>query len=232
MKVFAISDLHLSAAVDKPMDIFGGNWFDYWKVIKTYWLEYITGDDVVLISGDISWAMSLEQALPDLKDIESLPGKKVFIRGNHDYWWSSISKIRGLGLKDMYFLQNDALSIGDYVICGSRAWICPDGGPLGEDDQKIYNREVERLGLSVACAKRIMQPDQTIVCMTHFPPFNVKREDSGFTKLLEEQGVGTVVYGHLHGKQCRSDKKYCKNGINYYLTSCDQLNNIPAKIFD
>ena len=229
MNIYAISDLHLSAAVDKPMDVFGGNWFDYWNVIKNNWKAVVSDDDVVLIAGDISWAMTLDDAIPDLADIDALPGRKVIIKGNHDYWWSSVSKIRAVLPPSITVLQNDAIKIGKYVIFGSRGWACPDKAFTAEDE-KIYLREATRLALSYEAAMRLKGDGDELIAMMHFPPFNVRREDTEYTRLFEEKGVRTVVYGHLHGNACRADKKYVKNGITYLLTSCDQINNMPVKV--
>ena len=229
MRIFAISDLHLSAAVDKPMDIFGGNWFDYWNVIKQNWRSLISEEDVVLIAGDISWAMSLDEAIPDLEDIATLPGHKVIIKGNHDYWWSSVAKIRAILPQGITVLQNDAVKIGKYVIFGSRGWACPDKA-FTADDEKIYLREATRLNLSLEAARRIMEEGDELIAMMHFPPFNVRREDTEYTRLFETAGVRTVVYGHLHGNNSRVDRKYVKNGVTYLLTSCDQVNNMPVLI--
>lgn len=230
MNIYAISDLHLSAAVDKPMDVFGGNWYDYWNVIKSNWRNLVTDDDVVLISGDISWAMTLDEALPDLEDIATLPGKKVIIKGNHDYWWSSVTKIRSVLPEGITVLQNDAVKVGKYVIFGTRGWACPDKA-FTQDDEKIYLREATRLTLSLESARRLADEGDELIAMMHFPPFNVRREDTLYTELFEKNDVRTVVYGHLHGNQCRADRKFVKNGVTYLLTSCDQVNNMPVKLF-
>lgn len=230
MKIFAISDLHLSAKVDKPMDIFGGAWDNYWGVIKNNWIKNVSDEDIVLIAGDISWAMFLNDAIPDLEDIASLPGRKIMIKGNHDYWWGSLSKVKSVLPPSIYVIQNDALRLDGYVFFGSRGWTCPDK-KWTEEDQKIYNRESERLKLSLQCAKKIMQEGDKLVGMMHFPPFNTLREDSLFTEIFEKGEVRTVVYGHLHGKNCRVSPKVVKNGVEYYLTSCDQINNSLLRIF-
>ncbi|MBQ2714130.1 MAG: metallophosphoesterase [Clostridia bacterium] len=230
MKVFAISDLHLSANVDKPMDIFGGAWDNYWEIIQNNWRKHVGEEDVVLISGDISWAMYLEEAIPDLKAIGALPGYKVIIKGNHDYWWSSVTKVKEILGDKTYVIQNDALRIGNYVFFGTRGWNCPDKA-WSEQDEKIYQREGQRLTLSLGVANKIKQEGDVLVGMLHFPPFNVRREDSVFTKILEEAEIRTVVYGHLHGKNCRVSPKVVKNGVSYYLTSCDQVNNMLVRLF-
>ena len=225
MNIYAISDLHMSKVCSKPMDIFGSKWVDYLDKIKADWSEKVDDGDVVLIGGDISWAMDLEDAIPDVNELIPLKGKKVFVRGNHDYWWKSISRVRASLPEDFYALQNDCVKFGNVIICGSRAW-CVEGSPdFQEKDRKIYLREVERLRLALKSAQKIMQDGDEIYCLIHFPPFNVRRENSLFTDLFESFGVKKVIYGHLHGKDSRADLKVLKNGIEYYLTSCDLLNN-------
>jgi len=137
MKVFAISDLHLSINNPKPMDIFGGNWDNYWDKIKKNWSEVVSPDDVVLISGDISWALKLEDAIPDLQEIASLAGKKIIIRGNHDYWWSSYSKVKNILPSSIFAIQNNAIKFDDFIICGTRLWTMPTANS-SEHDKKIY----------------------------------------------------------------------------------------------
>ena len=129
MNVYAISDLHLSTNSDKPMDVFGQNWEGHFEKIKSDWLFKVKDDDIVLIAGDLSWAMKLDDGIADLKELASLPGKKVFIRGNHDFWWNGISKLRDRAPNDSFiFLQTDSVKIGNFVIVGSRGWSCP-GSP-------------------------------------------------------------------------------------------------------
>ncbi len=223
MKIFAISDLHMSTSGQKPMDIFGGGWTNYMQKITEDWQAKVSDDDLVLISGDISWAMQLDEAIADLKTLENLKGTKVMIRGNHDYWWKSVSRIRAALPENFYVLQNDALKFGNVVICGSRGWTCEGSPDWTSDDKKLYYREEERLRLALSAAEKIKEDGDKLVVMVHFPPFNVRRENSLYTELFEKSGVSAVVYGHLHGKECRTDKKLSKNGIDYYLTSCDQV---------
>lgn len=225
MKFYAISDLHISGDGSKPMDVFGGRWVGYLPKIVRNWQETVGDDDVVLIGGDVSWAMDLPDALTDLKLIEPLKGTKVLIRGNHDYWWKGISKIRESLPDGFYALQNDCVKLGNKIICGSRGWSV-DGSPdFKEKDRKIYLREVERLRLAFSKVKEVREEGDEVYCLIHYPPFNVRREDSLFTRLFEENGVDKVIYGHLHGKDSRTDLKVVKNGIDYYLTSCDQVDN-------
>ena len=230
MKIYAISDLHLSNSCDKPMDVFGGNWENYTDKIISNWTAKVTDDDVVLIAGDISWAMKLDEAQSDLEWIDKLPGKKIIIKGNHEYWWKSISSVREILPESILAIQNDALKIEDYVICGTRGWTVPEKGKeLSEEDTKIYKREVERLKLTLMSAQTLKQDGDKIIAMMHFPPFNMDKEPNEFMTLFEEYGVSVVVFGHLHGYTV-CDKVSERNGIKYYFTSCDHINNDPVLI--
>ena len=231
MKIFAISDLHLSINNPKPMDIFGPKWDNYVEILSENWQKNISDDDLVLVSGDISWAMYLEDAVADLQFIRKLNGKIVFIRGNHDYWWKSISAVRSKLPENMYALQNDSLQFDNIIICGTRGWTVPENEThKTPDDEKIYKRELIRLKLALENAKAKRKNNEKLICMLHYPPFNSKRQDSDFTKLLEEYNVNYVVYGHLHGNDCRAEIITEKNGITYHLTSCDLVENMPQEI--
>ena len=231
MKIYAISDFHISTNTDKPMDVFGDNWVGYLDKIKIDWQSKVQDDDIVLIAGDISWAMNVEEAKPDLEFFRDLKGKKIFIKGNHDYWWSGIGKVRDIMPENCFALQNDSVRIGNVVICGSRGWAVEDSPDFDEKDMKIYLRETERFKLSLNSAEKLMEDGDKLIAMIHYPPFNVKREDSAFTDIFEEFGVNAVVYGHLHGKNVRADRLIVKNGIKYYLTSCDMVDNKLTEIF-
>ncbi len=230
MKIFAISDLHISTNTSKPMDVFGGNWVNYMQKIREDWVLKVSNDDLVLIGGDISWAMNLEDAKADIETLKDLPGKKIFIKGNHDYWWSGIGKVRDIMPENCYALQNDCVKFDNVIICGSRCWSTPGSPDFKEQDEVIYRREFERLKLSFNSVKKIMESGDKLIALIHFPPFNVRREDSLFTSIFEENKVDAVVYGHLHGKNVRADKLVLKNGIKYYLTSCDQVENKLTEI--
>ena len=236
MKIFSISDLHLSIFNPKPMDIFGPSWDNYVDKIIEDWKTKVGENDVVLIAGDISWAMKLEDAKPDLDLIASLPGKKIIIRGNHDYWWKSISGVRSLLPENFYALQNDHIVIGNYIFCGTRGWQVPENNFKTQEDEKIFNREIIRLKLSLESAKKAQQikknsgNDCEIICLIHYPPFNIKIQQSEFTKLFEEFGVSSVVYGHLHGNKSRFKFITQINSIKYYLTSCDLVENKLVQI--
>ncbi len=230
MKIFAISDLHLSISTNKPMDIFGGNWVNYMDKIRQDWVNKVTDEDLVLIGGDISWAMNIDDAKIDLEYLADLPGKKILIKGNHDYWWSGIGKVRDILPCNFYALQNDSIRFDGVVICGSRCWSVSGSPDFNEQDRKIYLRETERLKLSLKDCQKLKQDGDKVIALIHYPPFNVHRENTLFTDIFEEYKVDKVVYGHLHGKNVRSDKLVKKNGIEYYLTSCDQVDNTLTEI--
>lgn len=223
MKIFSISDLHMSTDGQKPMDVFGPGWANYMDKICEDWQKKVSDDDIVLICGDISWAMRLEDAVKDIESIKHLKGRKIMIRGNHDYWWKSVSKIRSSLPENFYVLQNDSLKFGNVVICGSRGWTCEGAPDFSAEDRKLYLRECERLRLALGSAQKLREEGDKLLVMVHYPPFNVRREQSLFTELFENYKVDAVVYGHLHGKESRADKILERKGINYYLTSCDQV---------
>lgn len=228
-KLYAISDLHLSINNPKPMDIFGGNWQGYVDKIKQDWNKKVKDNDIVVIAGDISWAMTLEDAIADIEFLSTLKGHKVIIKGNHDYWWGTISNVRKALPEKMYALQNDSIKINNYVFCGSRGWMLPDKKTLSEQDVKIYKREQLRLKMSIESGKKLMDKKDKLVCIMHYPPFNNQLQDSEFTKIIEDNGVKTVIYGHLHGKSiCTLVAKRKKT--TYYLTSCDKVNNTLVRI--
>lgn len=231
MKIFAIGDLHLSFdnRIEKPMDVFGPSWEDHAERLKEAWTKKITEDDVVIVPGDISWGLRLEEALEDLDWISKLPGRKVFIRGNHDLWWQSIGKINKLH-EDMTFLQNNCFMLDDETaICGSRGWVCPGSEEFDEQDQKIYDRELLRLEMSLKDAKD--RGAKEIICALHFPPTNDKKQPSGFTKLMEEYKVKRCIYGHLHGKDgFKNALTKVLNGVEYKLVSLDYLECEPVEI--
>ena len=231
MNIYAISDLHLSTTADKPMDVFGGGWEGHFEKIKSDWLAKVKSDDIVLICGDISWAMDLENALKDIDFIAGLKGKKILIRGNHDYWWNGISKLRSKLPHNIYALQNDAIKIENVVFCGSRGWAVEGSPDFVEHDRKIYLREAERFKLALKNAETLLEEGDKLVCLIHYPPFNVRREASLFTTLFEEYKVDKVVYGHLHGKEVKAYLRTNINGVEYILASCDLVDNKLVEVF-
>ncbi|MCI9009886.1 MAG: hypothetical protein HFE27_01750 [Clostridia bacterium] len=222
MKVFAISDLHLSGLADKPMNIFGEGWEGHFEKIKADWAKKVTDGDIVLIGGDTSWGMKLEEGLYDVASLAPLKGSKVFVRGNHDYWWNGISRVRaGAPDRSFYFLQNDCVKIDNLIITGSRGWTCPGSADFTEHDRALYLREAERLRLAFREVEKVRLKGDRLIVLMHYPPTGLKKEDTLFTELFEENGVEKVVFGHLHGSVYYPLKSE-KNGIEYYLTSCDK----------
>ena len=223
MKIFSISDLHLSGMADKPMNVFGANWEGHFEKIKKDWLAKVGADDVVLISGDISWGTTLEEGLFDLRSLKELTGKKVFIRGNHDYWWNGITKLRRAAPDDtFYFLQNDCVKFDNVVICGSRGWTCPGSADYTQQDDKLYHREAERFKLCFKEVEKVREENDVLIAMMHYPPMGLKLQPTLFTQLFEENRVDKVVFGHLHG-EVYFPFRQVRGGIEYVLTSCDKV---------
>lgn len=230
MKVFAISDLHLSTVCDKPMDVFGKAWENYFEQICDDWQAKVSADDLVILAGDFSWAMRMQEALPDFELVAKLPGKKIILRGNHDYWWNTISQVRSSIPQGFYALQNDCLRFDDVLLCGTRGWLCPDGDNLSAEDTKIFLRENERLKLSIAAMQKQRRLTDKVIAVMHYPPFNGRYDDSEFIKQFVANDIHTVVYGHLHGKDCRANLYMRKFNIDFYLTSCDLVQNKLVEI--
>lgn len=228
MALYAISDLHLALSTDKPMDIFGGHWTKHDEKIKENWISKITDEDTVLIAGDISWSMKHDESKLDLDWINELPGRKIISKGNHDYWWTSISKLNSM-YENTKFVQNNFYIYENWAICGTRGWICKGSDKFTTKDQKIYDREQIRLRLSLEEAKKAGY--ENIICMIHYPPTNEKFEDSAFTDLFKEFGVKKVIYGHLHGSISKERIiEGERDGIEYILTSCDYIGFNPIKL--
>ena len=227
MKLFAIADLHLSRAREKSMNIFGGHWDGHWEKIVHSWKQQIQEQDFVLIPGDISWAMTMEDALLDLRAIGELPGTKLLLRGNHDYYWSSIGRLRASLPPGMYALQNDHFVFEGLTVCGTRGWSLPGSANFGAADQKIYDRELQRLKLSLASAEE--KGLGCDICMMHFPPF-LNKPEGAFVELLQSYGVKRVIYGHLHGRGREGVFEGEAEGIFYQLVSCDHLDFKPLPI--
>ena len=227
MAIFAIGDLHLSfdKNVEKPMNVFGPAWEGYEERIAKDWQKKVNDGDVVIVAGDISWGLKMEEALADLKWIDSLPGQKVLIKGNHDLWWQSYKKLsETFEGSSLHFLQNNCYMYGETAICGTRGWVCPGVEPFTSHDEKVYQREAIRLELSLEDAKT--KGANEIVVGMHFPPTNEHFEESLFTELIEKYRVGTCVYGHLHNPEVfPKGIKGKVNGTDYMLISQDYLNS-------
>lgn len=231
MKLFAIGDLHLPGGDDKPMNVFGEHWEGHFERISQDWRARVTDEDAVLIPGDISWAMQLDNARPDLEAINSLPGRKIIMKGNHDYWWNTLSQVKSALPAGMEAIQHNAVDLGCAVVCGTRGWNIPTKEtPLGAADMKIYNRELIRLEMALQAGVKL-KGDRPLVAMMHYPPLYDMERETAFTALLEKYPVHTVVYGHLHGAGLRVGFRGEQHGIRYELVSCDGLDFRLAEIF-
>lgn len=247
MQIWAIADLHLCFGTpDKSMEVFGSNWEKYCEKIEMNWQKNIAKEDLVLIAGDISWAMSLEKALIDLKWIDSQPGTKVMIKGNHDYWWSSLSKVSSSLPPSIHLIQNTAFNYRGISIGGARLWDTDEysfnildidherNREVKSETQeemrareKIFQRELSRLELSL---NQVDQKADLRIAMTHYPPIGIELRPSKASRLLEKYNIDVCVFGHLHN--IKKDLKIfgISQGIDYFLTSSDYLNFNPLKI--
>ena len=226
--VYAIGDLHLSLSVpNKAMDVFGAHWRAHADRIKEAWQDTVEPEDLVLVPGDISWAMYLEDAEADLGFLGSLKGTKLLLRGNHDYWWQSVTKVRTALPKGMYALQNDVFRFRDLAVCGTRGWTVPESSHFKESaDRKLFERELIRLDLSL----KALPEGVRAIGMLHFPPFSETGEPSEFAKRFSAAGVTDVVYGHLHGASHRFLFNGASGGVTYHAVPADYLNFVPKQI--
>lgn len=235
MKIFAIADLHLSfdENIDKPMDKFGPGWENHTERLKENWEKLVSDEDIVLIPGDISWALRIEEAIADFDWIHSLPGTKLISKGNHDLWWGRINYLNSL-YDDIIFLQNDCYVIEEegLVITASRGWPYPGSDEYTDHDEKIYARELHRMRLGLEAAASAA-PDAEIIACLHYPPTNPSGQETGFTKMLEEYGVSKCIYGHLHGMPAfQTGIRGNLRGIEYMLVSLDYLGAMPKLIYE
>ena len=230
MRIWGISDLHLSFATDKPMDVFGAHWRGHAAKMQQAWDEQVTPHDVVLCPGDLSWAMHLGEAGADLQWIGQRPGHKILSRGNHDYWWSSVTQVRAALAKGCTALQNDAVDVGAWVIAGARGWVAPGERESSPQDRKIYQRELARLRLSLQNARKIA-PHKPILAALHYPPFTGAGRPTDVVDILHDFDVRICVYGHLHSARAHAAAVEGEvNGITYSLIACDYLGFRPKLI--
>lgn len=227
MALYAIGDLHLCLGAEKPMDIFGGAWVDYMQKLKTG-MEIIRPDDTVVILGDISWAIDLNQAQKDFSWINSIPGRKILLKGNHDYWWSTAAKFYKFcednGFENMHILHNNCYFYNDYAICGTRGWFFEEERS-GEHDEKVFKRELLRLEESLKAAE-----DKKKLVFLHYPPRYKGYTCDEILALFEKYDVRQCYYGHLHGASHGLAMEGLWDGIAYKLLSADRLNFVPACI--
>lgn len=240
MKVFALADLHLTHQENKPMAKFGDHWHNYEAKIMENCHRMIGDNDILLLAGDLSWALKAGNAVEDLKYIADLPGHKVLLRGNHDYWWGTMNKNRRLaarlGLTKIYFLQTNAYRFRDeenaVIIIGTRGWLFPSDPLWKQDpDQKILDREVGRLRISVQEAEKMREPDDVLIGMTHFPPFDRFLKSSVFTEIMTNAGVTDCVYGHIHHRGSPFVlHDHMLDDVRYHLVACDQIDFSPLRV--
>ncbi|MBE6912614.1 MAG: serine/threonine protein phosphatase [Ruminococcaceae bacterium] len=221
MALYTISDLHLSKSVDKPMDVFGPLWEDYENRLLAGF-EKLSEDDITVIQGDISWAMSMSDSLLDFKFIDSLPGKKIISKGNHDYWWDTATKIKRFfsenEITTIDILHNNAFSVGNFAICGTRGWFYEEENG---NSRKIYDREIGRLKRSLE--EGIKTGADRILCFLHYPPICSGYECDEITDMLRDFGVERCFYGHLHGYGHKSAFEGVHKNVDYSLVSADYL---------
>ncbi len=231
MSLFTIGDPHLSFGSAKPMDIFDG-WANYTQLLESNWRANVAVDDTVVLPGDISWAMSLEEALADFTFLHQLPGQKWLLKGNHDYWWTTMSKMRSFldenGLTTIHLLHNTAVCCEGKVLCGTRGWMFDKTEP---HNQKIVSREVGRLQMSLDAAVKLKADRQDeIIAFLHYPPIYGFEEIPELITLLQQYGVKRCYYGHIHGPGNRMAFNGAYLGVEFQLVACDYLRFNPFKI--
>lgn len=229
MSLFVIGDLHLSLAAEKPMDIFGGAWEGYTDKLDAAWRAAVGEEDTVILCGDSTWGISFAEALPDFRYIDSLPGKKYLLKGNHDYYWDTLSKMRRYfaenDIRSLDFIHNSFVPYGEVALCGTKGWFddCDEG-----HDRKIYLREVGRLRESLTQAEKAGFSRKMV--FLHYPPVTLTTEYPELTELMRGMGVSHCFYGHLHGPGLRQAVGGLCGGIEYRCVSADYVNFTPQKI--
>lgn len=231
MRIFALSDPHLATSVDKPMDVFGVRWDGHENKIKENWSKTVGSDDIVIVPGDISWGLKLEEAMSDFRFLHELPGTKIIIKGNHDLWWTSISKLNSF-FDDIIFIHNSFYNAGSFAICGTRGWQLPHmTAGWDEHDEKIYQRELIRLDMSLK--KAVDAGFKNIIAALHYPPVDFSGASTEFTRIIEKYPVTDVIYGHLHGREAqKSAFNGTRSGIRYRLVSSDCISFAPVLLYD
>lgn len=224
--IYAIADLHLDYTEEKSMEIFGKSWENYQEKIFNNWNKIIKKDDTVLIPGDISWAMTIEDAYVDLKKIDNLNGKKIMLKGNHDYWWSSLKKLNELDLKSIDFLQNNSFLVEGYDICGTRGWISRDNNEFSKHDEKIFKRELSRLENSL----RFNKENNKKIVIIHYPPLNSDSSLNEFFGICRKYQVKWLLYGHLHGPGHKQIFEGIVDDINIKCVAGDYIDFVPERI--
>ena len=228
MQLYGIGDLHLSLGVpEKPMDIFHG-WENYMQLLEQHWRAMVQPEDTVVLAGDLSWGMTLPQAKADFAFLETLPGQKIILKGNHDYWWNSMKKMQQFfadnGFDSLHILHNNHYAFQQYGICGTRGWVSINGETA---DAKVLAREVQRLEVSIQSA---LKEQLTPIVFLHYPPVYTGTSAPEIVATLKEYGIRTCFYGHLHGNAIRYAVQGDVDGIHYKLVSADGLRFCPYRI--
>ena len=227
--IYGIGDLHLDYSKEKPMDIFGENWTDHEEKIFDNWKQLIKENDLVLLPGDISWALKLKEAYYDLKRLDELPGYKIITKGNHDYWWQGPKKLKELNLKTITFIQNNSYVYENIGIGGTRGWISEDYEGFDAQDEKVFNRELNRLELSLSSIRRDIRVK---VAMIHYPPFNMDLTPNKFVDIMAKHNIDICIYGHLHAEGHRFVVEDKIHGIQFYCVSSDFIDFKPKKLYN
>jgi len=230
MRIFAIGDLHLAGGTGKTMDRFGDHWINHDQKIFASWKERVDPDDLVIIAGDTTWAMRFDQALPDLTRIGDMLGLKILIKGNHDYWWQTLSKLKRALPATIRPLQAGFTVVNRIAVTGTRGWISPNDSHFGVEDGKIYEREIARLRRALAEADEQRSEFDSLIVALHYPPTSQNHESTGFTELIEQYRADICVYGHLHGDDIRTALTGLHRGVMYYLVSADAAGFQPVEI--
>ena len=227
MALYTIGDLHLSLAKDKPMDVFGSEWKNHTEKLRESFAA-LNDEDLTVLCGDLSWGMGLAETLPDFLFVDALPGKKILLKGNHDFWWTTAAKIKRYfaehGIATIDVLNNNCFTYGDYALCGTRGWFYEEESG-GEHDKKIMRREIMRLEASLKAAG-----DREKLVFLHYPPLYQNYRCEEILALLKEHRVRLCCYGHIHGKGCRSAFNGWHEGTEYKLVSADFVNFSPVKL--
>lgn len=233
LMIYTIADTHLSLTTEKPMDVFGPRWANHDRKLRENWLATVKDGDTVVLPGDISWGISLEEAVEDLKFLDALPGKKLIGKGNHDYWWTTVSKMTKFfeenGITTLSFLYNNAYLAENTVVCGTRGWMSEFG--VKAEDERIIRREAARLELSLTEGERLAKgaPEARKVVFLHYPVVFGDFINDEMLDVLYRHGVEDVYYGHLHNvRESQLDKEYL--GIRFHLIAADYIGFMPQAI--
>ena len=230
MAIYVIADLHLSFSQDKPMSIFGENWEGHSEKIKNNWISKVKPEDTVVLPGDFSWAMYLQDTYKDFEYLNSLPGKKLLLKGNHDYWWTTVTKMRNFleenKFKNIDFIYNNSYLVENKILTGTRGWNLLDT----ENSSKMIKRESIRLQLAIEDGIKKYGDDKEIIVFMHYPPISNTNKKSEFLKILKQYDIKRCYYGHLHGKSHQDAVEGIVDGIEFKLISADYLNFDVIKV--